>query len=149
MRPKGSTLSTAQKAKISAGHRAIPAARKKALADAIVARKTKHGHAGSRSVLPKLFHTPTYDSWAMIKARCYNPRASGYSINGGLGVVVCDRWLGADGFANFLRDMGVRPRGTTIKRVDDDGDYEPGNCRWAASRGVARRGLGGMWGRKP
>lgn len=72
---------------------------------------------------------PTYLSWKNMKARCNNPNATHYSYYGGRGIRVCDRW---NVFENFLEDMGERPEGKTLDRwPDKDGNYEPGNCRWA------------------
>jgi hypothetical protein len=76
---------------------------------------------------------PSYDIWLGIRKRCFNPKHRSYKDYGGRGITVCDRWLGKQGFANFREDMGPRPslQHEVDRYPDNNGNYEPGNCRWA------------------
>jgi hypothetical protein len=73
-----------------------------------------------------------YAVWCNMKSRCYNPRVKKYKNHGGRGIKVCDRWL--ESFENFYADIGKIPKGMTLDRIDNDGDYEPGNWRLATQR---------------
>lgn len=85
-------------------------------------QRTTHGMTKTRE----------YQSWKAMKARCYNPEASHYDQYGGRGIKVCDQWK--ESFEQFLKDMGLRPVGTSLERIDCDGDYKPDNCKWATAK---------------
>lgn len=82
----------------------------------------RHGHA------KRTERSPTYNSWAGMMQRCYYPKHVKYHLYGGRGIEVCERW---HLFDNFLADMGERPMGTSLDRIDGTKGYSPDNCRWS------------------
>lgn len=86
----------------------------------------RHGHAGYAG---KYACSPTYAIWTDMKKRCLNKNHKYYKHYGARGIQVCARW---QKFDNFLEDMGERPSGLTLDRINVNGNYEPGNCRWAS-----------------
>lgn len=96
----------------------------KKLSAAEVGKKTKkHGHSWRNKK-----STPTYSSWRAMIQRCLNKKNKAYSRYGGNGISICERW---ENFENFLKDMGERPAGKTLDRINNKDGYNPDNCRWA------------------
>ena len=90
---------------------------------------TKHGNTKWKGKC-----TSTYDSWRNMISRCNIKNTWYYKYYGGRGITVCDRWLGENGFINFLEDMGERPEEMTIDRINVNGNYEPSNCKWSTRK---------------
>jgi hypothetical protein len=91
-------------------------------------RNRVHGHTSTPDAVGR--RSKTYASWSDAKKRCFSPKNKRFADYGGRGILMCDLW--ANSFAAFLEDMGERPPGTTLDRINVDEGYEPGNCRWAS-----------------
>lgn len=92
-----------------------------------------HGMTGS----------PTYNTWMNMRKRCRDPNATGYDNYGGRGITVCDEWF--DSFEAFVDDMGLRPEGKTLDRIDNDKGYYKANCRWATRQEQAENLSTNVW----
>lgn len=92
---------------------------------ASVASATRRSRTGGQK------HHPLFPTWGAMLSRCTNPKSAQYPRYGGRGIFVCDEWFH---FPNFVRDMGARPSGMQIDRIDNDLGYFPGNCHWVTSK---------------
>ena len=100
----------------------------------------KHGDSRQRAKAPE------YGIYRTMLSRCFNPNVERYPLYGGRGITVCERWRGEGGYENFIADLGYRPSATaSLERQDNDGDYEPGNVRWATRKDQARNKASTRW----
>lgn len=93
--------------------------------EVVMKRSTTHGCARHNN------RTPEYATWVGMRSRCLSPSSTKYPVYGGRGIKICPRWMI---FENFLSDMGSKPsKRHSIDRINNDGDYEPSNCRWVTA----------------
>jgi len=89
-------------------------------------------HAAAANVTHGMTNTALFKTWSAMKARCQNPRHRQFNDYGGRGIKVCPEW--STSFDTFRSHMGDRPDGLELDRINNDGNYEPGNCRWATPK---------------
>lgn len=108
---------------------------KRGLCNAHYQRLARHGTTDNWNFKRRLVHgmtnSPTYRVWRNMHSRCENPNTPYYGEYGGRGIKVCERWFK---FQNFLDDMGEKPEGESIDRVDNDKGYNPTNCKWSTPK---------------
>jgi hypothetical protein len=92
-------------------------------------RRVKHGGAVNAR---QGGHEPLYKLWSAMKDRCFNPNCEHYHRYGGRGITMCKEWV--EDYAAFISAMGERPKGATLDRIDNNGNYEPNNVRWATKQ---------------
>ena len=110
----------------------------------IYVNNVKSGHAKScgcslkencgRTITHGMARTKSYSSWEAMKNRCLNKNNSAYKNYGGRGIKICPEWLGKDGIKNFYEDMGERPENKFLDRINNNGNYEPTNCKWSTMK---------------
>ncbi len=109
---------------------------------ATIRQRLRNGDTDSQALRPvrvKIPDGPLRATWSGIVQRCTNPNSSAYQHYGGRGIGVCERWLVFENFqADILGELGPRPEGRSIDRIDNDGNYEPGNVRWGTHEQQAR-----------
>ncbi len=119
---KGKILSVEHRVKLSIAHTGNKAPNQTVLALRLANLGNTYGRTHGMT------NTPAHVSWRSMLTRCRNQNHDSYPDYGGRGITVCERWLR---FENFYADMGERPEGTSLDRIDRDGNYEASNCRWA------------------
>lgn len=117
----GSNLKTGKSTSCGCYVKELAVARMQAMPKRFTAARLRHGQHGS----------PTWKTWAAMLTRCTNPNRATFKHYGGRGITVCERW---QTYENFVADMGERPAGKTLDRIDANGHYEPSNCRWATHK---------------
>jgi len=102
--------------------------------------------AGKANATHGMNKSPENRAWQAMKGRCCDKNHAHYKDYGGRGVVVCDEWLGAQGFQNFLNCVGMRPTELhSLDRIDNNGNYEPGNVRWSTAKQQQNNRRSNLW----